>query len=105
VIQLAAVLTALAGLASGRAAWLWVLASQVDAPKTLEGFAVWASRAEPNKANVKIDATRLIEFAQESGRRNKAAAQWSALAAGLGFVAGMLGAYATWVLPAPLHTP
>jgi hypothetical protein len=41
VIQLAAsVLTALAGLTSGRAAWLWYLASQVDAPKTLEGFAV-----------------------------------------------------------------
>ena len=62
---------------------------------------MWGSRAEPNRPNVKIDATPLIEFAQESGRRNKAAAQWSAAAAGLGFLAGMLGAYATW----PLHVP
>lgn len=96
-IQLAvSVLTALAGLTSGRAAWLWYRASQVDAPRTLEGFSVWASRAEPNRPNVQIDATPLIEFAQESGRRNKAAAQWSAAAAVFGFLAGMLGAYVAW---------
>jgi hypothetical protein len=97
VIQLAvSLLAALAGLTSGRAAWLWYRASQVDAPRTLEGFSVWASLAEPNRPNVKIDATPLIEFAQESGRRNKAAAQWSAAAAVFGFLAGMLGAYVAW---------
>jgi hypothetical protein len=97
VIQLAvSLLTALAAFSSGVAAWLWYLASQVDAPETLEGFSVWASRAEPNRSNVSIDATPLIEFAQESGRRNTAAAQWSAAAAGLGFLAGMLSAYAAW---------
>jgi hypothetical protein len=102
VIQLAvSLLTALAGLTSGIAAWLWYIASQVDAPETLEGFSSWGSRAEPNRPNVSIDATPLIEFAQESGRRNTAAAQWSATAAGLGFLAGMLSAYATW----PLHIP
>jgi hypothetical protein len=59
VIQLVvSLLTAVAGLTSGRAAWLWYRASQVDAPRTLEGFSVWASRAEPNRPNVKIDATR-----------------------------------------------
>jgi hypothetical protein len=45
VIQLAvSLLTALAGLTSGIAAWLWYFASQVDAPKTLGilcGEAVW----------------------------------------------------------------
>ena len=69
-IQLAvSLLAALAGLTSGRAAWLWYLASQVDAPRTLEGFSVWTSRAEQNQPNVKIDATPLIEFAQEDGTR------------------------------------
>jgi hypothetical protein len=89
-------LTAIAGLTSGRAAWLWYRASQVDAPKTLEGFSVWTTRAEPDRPNVKIDATPLIEFAQESGRRNKAAAHWSAAAAVFGFLAGMLAAYVAW---------
>jgi hypothetical protein len=103
VIQLAAVLTALAGLASGRAAWLWRLASQVDAPKKLEGFEVYGRRAEGGN-RVIIDAGPLIEFVKDSGRKNTAAAWWSAAAAGLGFLAGMLGAYVAW-LPAPLHTP
>jgi hypothetical protein len=97
VIQLAvSLLTALAGLTSGRAAWLWYRASQVDAPKTLHGFSGWGSSAEPNRPNVSIDAMPLIDFAQESGRRNKAAARWSAAAAAFGFLAGMLGAYVAW---------
>jgi hypothetical protein len=97
VIQLAvSLLTALAAFSSGVAAWLWYLASQVDAPETLEGFSVWGSRLEPNRPNVVIDATPLIEFAQESGRRNTAAAQWSAAAAALGFLAGLMSAYAAW---------
>jgi hypothetical protein len=99
VIQLAvSVLTALAGLTSGIAAWLWYLASQVEAPKTLEGYPVWGSRMEGGN-RVVIDASPIIDFAQESGRKNTAAAQWSATAAGLGFLVGMLSAYAAW----PLH--
>jgi hypothetical protein len=102
VIQLAiSLLTALAGLTSGRAAWLWYLASRVDAPSTLDGFSTWASRAKPDRPNIIVDTAPIIEFAQESGRRNKAAARWSAAAAGLAFLAGLLSAYAAW----PLHTP
>jgi hypothetical protein len=106
VIQLiASLLTAAAALTSGKAAWLWYLASQVDAPKTLEGTHFVTSRAEPNKPNVVISASPIIDFAQESGRKNSEAARWSAAAAGLGFLAGLLSAYAAWVLPVPLHTP
>jgi hypothetical protein len=97
-------LSAAAALASGIAAWLWYLASQVEAPKTLEGTHFVTSRAEPNKPNVVISASPIIDFAQESGRKNAAAAQWSATAAGLGFLVGVLGAYVAW-FPAPLHTP
>jgi hypothetical protein len=96
VIQLTvSVLTALAAFSSGVAAWLWYLASQVDAPETLEGFPVWGSRTEGGN-RVVIDASPIIEFAQESGRRNTAAAQWSAAAAALAFLAGLLSAYAAW---------
>jgi hypothetical protein len=102
VIQLAvSLLTALTGLTSARAAWLWYLASQVDAPKTLEGFSTWVSRAEPNKPNVSIDVTPIIKFVQDSGQRNTAAAQWSAAAAALAFLAGVLSAYAAW--PSETH--
>jgi hypothetical protein len=101
VLQLAiSLLTAAAGLTSGRAAWLWYLASQVNAPQILDGFSVWTSRADPKRPNISVDATPIIKFAQESGRRNKAAARWSAAAAALAFLAGLLSAYAAW----PLHT-
>jgi hypothetical protein len=104
VVQLAvSLLTALAGLTSGRAAWLWVLASRVDGPKKLEGFEVYGSRAEGGN-RVIIDTGPIIEFVKDSGRKNTAAAQWSAGAAGLGLLAGLLSAYAAW-LPAPLNTP
>jgi hypothetical protein len=87
-------LTALAALSSGVAAWLWYRASQVFAPEMLDGwFSVGASRADPRRPNINIDATPIIEFAQESGRRNSAAARWSAAAAFFAFLAGVLGAY------------
>jgi hypothetical protein len=95
VIQLAiSLLTALAALTSGRAALLWYRAAQLEAPpQPLTG---------KNHTNrVAVDITPLVEWSQESGRRNKAAARWSAAAAGLGFLAGMLSAYAAW----PLHGP
>jgi hypothetical protein len=101
VIQLViSLLTALAAFSGGVAAWLWYLAPQVDAPKKLEGFYVWGSRTEPNR--VIIDASLIIDFVQDSGRKNTAAAQWSGAAAGLGLLVGMVsaaGAYATWRLP------
>jgi hypothetical protein len=52
VIQLViSLLTALAAFSSGVAAWLWYLASQVDAPKKLEGFYVWGSLARSQIAS------------------------------------------------------
>ena len=66
-------LTVLAAFSGGVAAWLWYLASQVDAPKKLEGFYVWGSRTEPNR--VIIDTSPIIDFVQDSGRKNMAAAQ------------------------------
>jgi hypothetical protein len=67
---------------------------QVDAPKTLEGFAVYASRAEPNKPNVKIDATPLIEFgrADDGTLRRRGGAQRLRLR----LPRRMLGAYVAW---------
>jgi hypothetical protein len=90
VIQLiASLLTAAAALTSGRAAWLWLLASKVDGPKKLEGYYVWGSRAEGNR--VIIDTGPLIEFVKDSGQKNTAAAQWSAVAALFAFLSWGLG--------------
>jgi hypothetical protein len=46
-----------------------------------------------------ISASPIIDFMKDSGRKNTAAARWSALAAFLGFLAGMLGAYVAWPSP------
>jgi hypothetical protein len=42
-----------------------------------------------------VDTRPLVQFARESGRRNKVAASWSA-AAFFAFVAWAIGAYVSW---------
>jgi hypothetical protein len=80
----------LAALSSGLAAIFWYRASQVKAPpKALLGSSGWAG---PDDApNAGVDATPLVEYAQESGRRNKIAALWSATAALFAFLSWTLG--------------
>ena len=88
--------TFLAALASALAAYFWYHAAMVDPPPTvLTGSSRWASRANPDAPNAVVDATPLIKFAKESGRRNKVAALWSAAAASFAFLGWALGAYAS----------
>jgi hypothetical protein len=63
-----------------------------DPPKALLGSFGWAG--PDNAPNAGVDATPLVEYAQESGRRNKIAALWSAAAA--------LFVSLTWFMPWPL---
>jgi hypothetical protein len=65
----------LAALSSAPAAYFWYQASQVKAPTY--GYGVGGG----------ADAKSVIEYAQESGRRNKIAALWSAAAAAFAFLA------------------
>jgi hypothetical protein len=90
----------LGALSSLLAAFYWFRASQVKAPpKALLGVAPLADsefRTNAvvdcgNGSNAFVDATPLVEYAQESGRRNKTAALWSAAAA---LFMGL-----TWFLP------
>ena len=74
----------LAAISSGLAAYFWFQASQVELPPALVGKAF-------TNAFV-MDTTLLDKWAQESGRRNKIAALWSAAAAFFTFLAWVLGA-------------
>ena len=75
----------LAAISSGLAAYFWFQASQVKAPPAL--------LVGKNFTNaVTVDTTELVEWAQESGRRNKIAALWSMAAAAFAFLAWALGA-------------
>jgi hypothetical protein len=69
----------LAALSSALAAIFWYRASQVKAPTY--GYGVGGG----------ADAKSVIEYAQRTGRRNKIAALWSALAASFAFLAWGLG--------------
>jgi hypothetical protein len=80
----------LAALSSALAAFFWFRASQVEAPRQLHGEVAYGGPAT-------VDASPLVEYAQESGRRNKAAALCSAAAAFFAFLAWMAG----WMVPAP----
>jgi hypothetical protein len=60
-------LTALAGLTSGIAAWLWYLASQVDAPKTLEGSCV----GKPHGGRKSRHHRRLTHHRLRAGERTE----------------------------------
>lgn len=76
--------TLLAAVSSALAAFYWYRASQVDAPRELRGTALIGG-------SVPINTRPLVEFARESGRRNKVAALWSAAAAFFAFLSWALG--------------
>jgi hypothetical protein len=83
----------LTALCSALAAYHWYRASQVkDPPSALVGYAGFGSSEHPRRPNAGVDASPLVEWAQESGKRNKTAALWSAAAAalaGLGWALGL----------------
>jgi hypothetical protein len=86
----------LAALSSVLAAYFWYRAAKVRAPAAmLQGFSVWGShtRFAPHAG---VDASPMVEYARESGRRNKVAALWSAVAALFAFLGWGLGAYVSW---------
>ena len=76
--------TFLAALASALAAYFWYRPSQVEAPKSLVV-------SVPLSGPAWINTGPLIEFAMESGRRNKVAALCSAAAAFFAGLSAILG--------------
>lgn len=95
--NLVSVFSFLAAAASAFAAYFWFRASLVPAPPAmLHGSAAWASRTQPGRPNASVDASQVVEYARESGRRNKVAALWSMAAAIFAGLAAALGAYASW---------
>lgn len=87
--------TLLAAIASAFAAYFWLRASQVPAPPAaLVGQTGWGSRT-PSGPTAAVDASPLVEYAQESGRRNKIAALCSAVAALFACIAALLSACAS----------
>jgi hypothetical protein len=83
----------LAALSSGLAAFFWFRASQVEGPSALMGTSGFSSAADPSGMDTLVNTGPLIEFAQESGRRNKKAALWSAAAASFAFLGWALGLF------------
>jgi hypothetical protein len=81
----------LAAVASALAAYFWYRASQVQAPS---GDADYG-----NGSNAFVDAAPLVEYARESGRRNKIAALCSAAAALFAFLSWVLGLLADPFVP------
>jgi hypothetical protein len=68
---------------SALAAYRWYQAAQVDdPPAVLVGSTGYATRTQPGP-NTAVNAKPLVKYAQESARRNKKAALWSAVAAAL----------------------
>ncbi len=82
-----------AAVSSLLAAFYWYRASQVgDLPNALVGATGWGSRKD-QKPNAAVDASQLVKFVKESGRRNTVAAQWSAGAASFMFLSWTLGLF------------
>ena len=80
----------LAAISSAFAAFYWYRAAKVKEPRrALQGSFGWGGVGG-------VDATPLDEYAQESGRRNKVAALWSAAAALFAFLAWAQGAWVSW---------
>jgi hypothetical protein len=70
----------LAAVCSALAAYRWYQATQIkDPPTALHGNYGW-------DVGVGVDATPLVKWVQESGRLNKVAATWSAVAALFAFL-------------------
>jgi hypothetical protein len=84
IAYLTTLLNALAALSSALAAYFWYQASRVEAPGELRGEVMYDGPAI-------VDTRPLVEYAQESGRRNKIAALWSAAAALFAFLSWGLG--------------
>ena len=82
----------LAAFTAAIAAYYWYRAAQVEAPASLQGLAAMGGP-------VMVNTKPLIEFAHESGRRNKAAALCSAAAAFFAFISWAVSAYVSYVLP------
>jgi hypothetical protein len=77
----------LAAICSAFAAYHWYRAAQVEDPPTaLLGSTGW-------DVGVGVDASPLVKYAQESAKRNKTAALWSAAAAAFAGVAWVLGLF------------
>jgi hypothetical protein len=73
-----------AAVCSALAAYHWRRAAQVkEPPETLLGSFGWDGPAG-------VDASPLVAYARESGRRNKTAAWWSAATAACAFAAWAL---------------
>ena len=86
----------LAALSSALAAFFWYRASQVEGPSALLGTSGLRSAADSSGMDTLVNTGPLIEFAQESGRRNKIAALWSAAAALFAFLGWALGTWLSW---------
>jgi integrase len=70
----------------------WFQATQVkDPPTVLLRSSDYATRTLPFTPNAAVDARPLVKWAQESGRLNKVAATWSAVAALFAFLSWGLG--------------
>jgi len=82
----------LAAACSALAAFFWYHAAQLETPSA--AFLGYRGLSlEDARPNAGFDASSLVEYAQESGRRNKVAAAWSAAAAacaGIGWALGLL---------------
>jgi hypothetical protein len=86
-------LNLLATVCSALAAYRWYQATQIkDPPAALLGSAGWTSRS--GGPNAGVDTTPLVKWAQDSNKRNKAAATWSAAAAFFAFLSWGLGLFA-----------
>jgi hypothetical protein len=97
-VHLNTLLNLLAALCSALAAYRWLQTSQVKDPPTalLGSGGAWTSRASgvPFTPNAGVDATQLVEWAQDSNKLNKLAATWSAWAAFFSFLSWGLGLFA-----------
>ena len=81
-------LNLLAAISSGFAAYYWYQASKGDPPTTLAAKSFLGKHGEPNTV---VDAKELVEWAQDSSKRNKRAAIWSMAAAGCAGLSWFLG--------------
>jgi hypothetical protein len=79
------VVNVIAAVASGIAAYWWYRSAQVDYPPTLSG-------GSPGSAAF-VSTAPLVRAVDETSRRNKIAAGWSAVAAVLLAVSAICGAF------------
>jgi hypothetical protein len=82
----------LAALSSAFAAYCWFQATQVkDPPAALLGTGGAWTEYRNKGPNTGVDTRPLVKWAQDSNKRNKAAATWSAVAALFMFLSWGLG--------------